>query len=507
MTPDFIYVQPASPGVDEQPTSSNMSHYNSLPTSGSSSGRSHSYTGTSPSSSTSSRPGLRRSSASARQSAAAVFGDYAAQYGSSSTSPTSTAGDYGDVPPPRSSSSSSLSSQARRSRRQMSASADSSPRHSISYHTPLPRIQDDESAVAGSPPVTPVNSTFEHDHPENAGSVSNGRRSTTTAASSSSPKQTRAGLPRIKSVSMQPSFSDSALATSSSSATSSINNTSDDDSDNSSKATAKAVLSSPLLQKHKPSWGEIPGAASSTLLGGNLSTAFQFGQALPNTPNGDHYLQAGSGAGGSSSGSSTPTPKAEKAEDAAIAGAHSQINGAIPGNNDLQLVNGELGDRPDWTPASSSSTTQPSTNTSVGSSLASSGAGSSTNDNQNGAGAFSINGSSLARTFGLSYAYPCLTFHFQAPDRDRDQLPLALNHLNLHHHQHQPLLQVSLAPRPPAGLAVRLPQGHLPLLQSSYVDQHIPKLSLKEPNLLSDLNSKQIIIIIRVVHILLLTRV
>lgn len=344
MTPDYIFVQPASPGPDEMPPKTSSStvvttnghasapqdasngYYHSMP---SSSARHYSYSH-SPSSSSSppssSRPSLRRSSYT-RQSASAVFDQHqnhhAYSYGS-----TTSAGDDGDVPPPRSSSHSNLSqasanatSHRRSNRRGMSASADSSPRHSISI-SPLPRINDDEQQVpmrsdnTVSAPVTPAHARF--------------------AMSSKKGDIEDSKAPR--SHSMQTSFSDSALATSSSSADSSFNNSSESESE--SKA-SRAALSSPLLQKHKPSWGEIPTPTSM-----NSSTAFSFGQqkSNPSTSSSMDVTTPTALTNGASdqagraeigSGSSTPTPKAEMEDPVALkktntAQPSTNINGGEP---------------------------------------------------------------------------------------------------------------------------------------------------------------------------------
>lgn len=128
-----------------------------------------------------------------------------------------------------------------------------------------------------------------------------------------------------RSSAMQSSYSDSALLTSSSSSSanssahSSFNNSSESESEESKiNKVANAALNSPLLQKHKPSWGEIPTPTSM-----NSSTSFSFGQS-PSLPSSGSSLSPsiinGSSANGymsingtdGSSGSSTPTPKAEK---------------------------------------------------------------------------------------------------------------------------------------------------------------------------------------------------
>lgn len=131
---------------------------------------------------------------------------------------------------------------------------------------------------------------------------------------------------------MQASLSDSELATSSSSSNASSINVTPEESDDYEES-AKITLSSPLLQKHKPSWGEIPTPTSL-----NGSTSFSFGQnpsssisATTNTATTHSILKndgqmdstegrmliLGNGefeeGGEASSGSSTPTPKAERA--------------------------------------------------------------------------------------------------------------------------------------------------------------------------------------------------
>ncbi|KAK9894414.1 carbohydrate-binding module family 21 protein [Cystobasidium minutum MCA 4210] len=317
MTPDFIFVQPASPGPDELPPRNGdhdgeeNGYYHSMP---SSSARQYSYSHTTPSSSSShhsssssSRPHMRRSSYT-RQTASAVFNgnnsndSYSSHHPYSYYGPlspnSSTAGDEGDVPPPRSASSSNLHAhsgsgseshyQRRRSaRRAISASADSSPRHSISM-PPMPRMKEEQEQRQERNGEQDTAASEEH-----------------RAGKSSSTAEAR-------SVNMKASFSDSALLTSSSSsanssANSSFNNSSAEDSESEEskvRKDAQAALSSPLLQKHKPSWGEIPTPTSM-----NSSTSFSFGQSPSFTSTN------GSGsdfANGEESGSLTPTPKAEK---------------------------------------------------------------------------------------------------------------------------------------------------------------------------------------------------
>lgn len=236
---------------------------------------------------------------------------------------SSTAGDEGDVPPPRSSSSSNLSSslahggayasaseRRRQYRRAVSASADSSPRQSVSF-TPLARIN--SSDVAGEQ--------------QYIGSSDNSYAGATASAPTSPGHARFAQAHRQmarsqQSVPMQASISDSALGTSSSSAGSSANssfNNSSEESGADEAAVERIALSSALLQKHKPSWGEIPTPPS---LSG--ATSFSFGQKSSLTSVGEieepengkdgssdppHLGDIGRG---DSSGSSTPTPKAER---------------------------------------------------------------------------------------------------------------------------------------------------------------------------------------------------
>lgn len=288
----------------------NGEYYHSMPSSSSrqysSTANSHSPSSTFSSASTStSRPSSRRSSYN-RQAAAAVFGDYHSAYskhGPLSPSMSSTAGDEGDVPPPRSSSSSNLSSthsngaagssaseRRRNYRRSISASADSSPRQSISF-SPLSRIHDipqeySSSSNTASAPNTPGHARF---------------------ASSNQQRQPQ-------SATMQASLSDSALQLSSSSSTSSPSSATPEDSD---LEESKKTLSSPLLQKHKPSWGEIPTPTSL-----NGSTSFSFGQNPSSssvTGNAQEHYDGRttmlSEVGRETSwGSSSSTPKAEKSD-------------------------------------------------------------------------------------------------------------------------------------------------------------------------------------------------